>query len=134
MTTRTPREGVAAVELAILLPLLAFLMVIAVDWGRVFYYAISVDQAARNGAAWSFDPYAGVVSPYADVKSAALADFPNVNPPPAVTSTTGTDTSGSYVDVTVSYNFVTVTNFPGVPRSTALTRTVRVYQAPQNPS
>jgi hypothetical protein len=37
------------------------------------------------------------------------------------------------VDCTVQYQFRTVTNFPGVPNSNPITRTVRVYTAPQMP-
>jgi hypothetical protein len=132
-TLKKHRAGIAAVELAILLPLLALLFVIAVDWGRIFYYAVTINNCARNGAAYAFDPYSGVTS-YPDLASAALADAPNLSPPPTVTSASGTDSNGPYVDCTVTYNFQTITNFPGVPKATTLTRTVRVYQAPQNPS
>lgn len=131
---RNKRKGIAAVELAILLPFLAWLVVISVDWGRIFYYAVTINNCARNGAQYVFDPYSGVTSQYPDLTSAALADASNLKPSPTVSSATGSDTNGPYVDVTVSYNFSTLTNFPGVPKSTTLTRTVRVYQAPQNPS
>src|SRR4051812_16370068 len=61
---RATRPGAAALELALLLPFLAFLFVIAIDWSRVFYYSLVVDNCARNGAVYSSDPYALVVSPY----------------------------------------------------------------------
>jgi hypothetical protein len=122
------------VELAILLPFLTFLFVLGVDWGRVFYYSVTVNNCARNGAFYASDPYATVHSPYTDLTSAALADAPNLTPQPTVTSASGSDTNGSYVDCTVSYSFQALTNFPGVPASTALVRTVRVYQAPQVPN
>jgi Flp pilus assembly protein TadG len=38
---RSPRRGVAAVELAVLLPFLCFLFVTAVDFARIFYLAIT---------------------------------------------------------------------------------------------
>ena len=128
------RKGVAAVELAALLPLLAFLFVIAVDWSRLFYYSITVENCARNGAFYASDPFDTTRSPYANITAAALADASNLTPPPTVSSVSGSDSNGAYVDCTVSYTFQTVTNFPGVPSSNAIVRTVRIYTAPQTPN
>ena len=109
-------------------------IVIAVDWSRVFYYSVTLDNCARNGAIYVSDPYTKVKSPYGSITAAALADAPNLSPAPTVTSSSGVDADGySYVACTVSYTFHTVTNFPGVPKSTNLARTVRVYQAPSVP-
>jgi Flp pilus assembly protein TadG len=127
------RQGVAAVELAILLPFLAFLFVIAVDWARLFYYSVTVTNCARNGALYNSDPVAQAISPYPNVTQAALADAPNLSPTPTVSSTSGTDAYGAYVEVTVSYPFQTVTNFPGVPNTTNVVRTVRMSVAPRTP-
>jgi Flp pilus assembly protein TadG len=128
------RGGSAAVELAILLPLLTFLFVIVLDWSRIVYYSVVVNNCARNGAMYASDPYSLTASPYANITDAAQADAPNLSPSPAVTTASGTDAAGySYVDCTVTYNFQTVTNFPGVPQTTAIVRTVRVYPAPQVP-
>jgi Flp pilus assembly protein TadG len=130
-----PRRGVAAVELAVLVPLLALLFVIAVDWGRIFYYSVVIDNCARNGAVWGCDPYSGVTSPYATMTDAALADAPGITPAPTVTQANGVDSTTGflYVECTVTYTFTTVSNFPLVPSSTTLTRTVRMYIAPQVP-
>src|SRR5580704_16799992 len=43
-------RAAATVELAILLPVLMFLFVVAVDYARIFYDAITVENCARNGA------------------------------------------------------------------------------------
>jgi Flp pilus assembly protein TadG len=129
-----PRRGTASVELAVLLPFLALLVVIALDWSRLFYASVVVENCARNGALYASDPYSPVQSPYASLSAAALADAPNLTPQPTVTSASGVDSNGlSYVDCTVSYTFQTLTNFPGVPQTTVITRTVRVYTAPQIP-
>jgi Flp pilus assembly protein TadG len=129
------RRGAAAAELAVLLPFLAFLFVIAVDWARIFYYPLVVDNCARNGAVYASDSYAPIKSPYATLQDAAQADAPNLSPKPTVTSVSGVDASGNkYVDCTVSYAFSTFSNFPGVPKSNTIVRTVRVYQAPQAPN
>lgn len=139
---RPARRGVAATELAFLLPLLAFLFAVGIDWSRVFYYAVIVDNCARNGAMYASDSYSGVVSPYADITAAALADAPNITPTPTVTSTTGTNSytsptgaasSYQYVDCTVTYQFTMVSQIPGLPTTTTLSRTVRCYVAPQLP-
>jgi Flp pilus assembly protein TadG len=128
------RRGAAAVELAILLPFLAFLFVIAVDWSRIFYYSLTVDNCARNGAFWAIDPYNSTKPPYPDMTSAALADASNLSPQPTVASNTGVDANGSYTECTVSYTFSTISNFPGVSQNTVITRTVRVYTVPRAPN
>jgi hypothetical protein len=126
---------VAATELAVLVPLLAVLFVIVVDYSRIFYYAVVIENCARNGALWASDPYSGVVSPYPDITTAALADAPGITPTPNVTQNNGTDASTGYpyVECTVTYTFTTVSNFPLIPSSTTLTRTVRMYITPQVP-
>jgi Flp pilus assembly protein TadG len=140
------------VEFALLLPFLAFMFVIAVDWARIFYYSITVTNCARNGALYmslqqsattTSSPYtdSGYVNLYVNSKNpvsdAALADAPDLTPTPTVTSATGTDGNGNYVEVTVSYTFQTVTNFAVgsfvVPSSTDVTRTVRMYVPPESP-
>jgi Flp pilus assembly protein TadG len=134
--TRKPsrgRRGTAAVELAALLPFLALLFVIAIDWSRVFYFSLVVDNCARNGAVYASDPYATTRSPYPSLQAAALADAPNLSPKPTVTSASGSDLQGNYVACTVSYTVGTISNFPGVPKNNTIVRTVRVYQAPQTP-
>jgi Flp pilus assembly protein TadG len=128
------RRGAAAVELAILLPFLVFLFIIAVDWARVFYYSVTCQNCARNGALWASDPVAQQTSPYTSLNDAALADASNLSPSPTVSSTTGVDSNGaSYIDVTVTYQFQTVSNFPGVPQTTPIVSTVRMNMAPTLP-
>lgn len=110
-----------------MLPLLAFLFVITVDFGRVFYYSQIVENCARKGAIYGCDAVTAAQSPYASLQAAALADATNLNPKPTVTSTKGTDTSGNpYVQVTVSWPFNTATAFPGIPNSVNLSRTVQM--------
>ena len=146
------RPAAAAVEFAVLAPFLAFLFVIAVDWARVFYYSIAVRNCARNGALYlsqkqsaktTSSPYtdSGYVNLYVSsaspVTAAALADAPNLAPTPTVTSASGSDGYGPYVEVTVSYPFQTLTNFSVgnflVPSSTNVTSTVRMYVPPESP-
>jgi Flp pilus assembly protein TadG len=149
----TVRKGAQVVEFALLLPFLAFMFVIAVDWARIFYYSIAVTNCARNGALYlsqqqsaktTSTPYtdSGYVNLYVNaaspVTAAALADAPDLTPTPTVTSTSGGDSYGLYVEVTVSYPFQTVTKFSVgnflVPSSANVTSTVRMYVPPESPN
>ena len=154
MVRRRPvRTGAQVVEFAVLLPFLAFMFVIAIDWARSFYYSIAVRNCARNGALdlsqqqsakTTSSPYtdSGYVNLYVNsaspVTAAALADAPDLTPTPTVTSTSGSDSYGPYVEVTVSCPFQTVTNFSVgnflVPSSTNVTRTIRMYVPPESPN
>lgn len=127
------RAGTAAVELAFLAPLLVFLLVIGVDWARVFYYTVTVNDCSRNGAAYLADPTVAGSSPYASYSEAALAGT-SLSPTPTVTSREGSDGNGAWVEVTVAYPFKTVTNFPGVPSSTTVQRTIRMTKANKLPT
>jgi Flp pilus assembly protein TadG len=129
------RRGTSVVELAVLLPLLALLFVVAVDYARVFYYSVTLNECARNGALYARDAVAAKESPYTSVEEAALSNASNLDPAPTVTKTNGTDAKGQpYVQVTVTYTFNTLTSYPGVPGSVALSRTVRMHTAPAVPT
>jgi Flp pilus assembly protein TadG len=125
------RQGAAVVELAILLPFIMFMFVIAVDFARIFYFSQIIENCARQGALYASDPKAPASNLYTSVQKAALADALNLNPQPTVTSTTGKDQTGnSYVSVTVTWQFQTITGFPGVPKNVTLSRTVQMRAAP----
>jgi Flp pilus assembly protein TadG len=124
------RKAAAAAELAVLLPCIVFLLVIAVDYARILYFSQVVENCARQGALYASDPKAPANNLYANVQDAALADAGGLNPQPTVTSTTGKDVAGNpYVAVTVTWQFKTITNFPGVANQT-LARTVQMRVAP----
>lgn len=130
--TCAPRRAAAAVELAILLPFLMFVVVIAVDWARVYYYDMTLANCARQGALYLSDPLAAAQSPYLTVTQAALADATNLSPQPTVTFGAGTpDANGNpTVQVTVAWKFSTITSYPGVtnPMNLSRTATMRVAQ------
>jgi Flp pilus assembly protein TadG len=129
---RGPRRASASVELALIAPPLLFLCLVGGDYARLFYHAQVVAGCARNGAIYGcIDPtHAANTS---GISSAALADAPDLSPAPTVTSNTGTDADGDYVEVTATYTFHTVTNYPGIPTTTTLSRTVRMRVAPVVP-
>src|SRR5438552_618046 len=109
------RPGLAVVELALLLPFLAMLFVVAVDYSRIFYFTIAVTNCARNGALYGYqnpttanDKTGIAADAQKDAANLTLANL-------TVTSKTDSATSPTYVDVTVSYPFSTITNYPGIP-------------------
>jgi Flp pilus assembly protein TadG len=140
MIRRTQRRRAgAAVEFAALLPFLIFLAVIGTDWARLFYYTIAVESAARTGALWAADPQSPSVSPYPTVTAAALSACPNLKPTPTVTSQSvtvdgpGSGKTSPGVRVTVSVQFTTITNLPGVPHTQTLVRKVTMRNIPITP-
>ena len=130
------RRGASAVELALVLPLLAAFFLFTVDFARLYYHYTIVTNCARAGALYAADPTAAAESPYADYKAVALADAGDLtNPSPSVTSAAGIDGDGNaYVEVTVSYPFTTVSGYPGLPNPLNVSRTVRARVVPAMPS
>jgi Flp pilus assembly protein TadG len=125
------RKAAAVVEFAVLLPLIIFLFVVAVDYARIFYYSQIIENCARQGALYACDPKAPANNLYSNVSDAALADATNLSPQPTVTSSSGTDSAGNaYVTVTVTWTFKTITTYPGVPSSVTLSRTEQMRTAP----
>src|SRR5688572_33369045 len=90
----SPRRGAAVVELALLLPLLVFLFLVAADFARVFYYSLTLTNCARAGALYASDPATMLESPYPNVQAAALADAANITPKPTITQSSGADLLG----------------------------------------
>jgi Flp pilus assembly protein TadG len=131
--TRKNRAAAATVELAILLPLLSFLFVIAVDFARVFYPYLTITNSASSGALYASHDMTHATD-LNGIQQVALADTSNLSPPPTVTSTIITDGAGvSHVEVTVAWPFKTVASYPGVPSSLTISRTVRMRVSPTVP-
>jgi len=122
------------VELAVILPLLVLLFVIAVDFARVYYFSVTLTNCARAGALYASDPTASAESPFASTQAAALADATNLSPAPTISTVNGVDGTGrAYVEVTAAYTFNTITGFPGVPNQVNLTRKVRMNVSAGSP-
>jgi Flp pilus assembly protein TadG len=99
---RHSERGAAAVELALVLPILLLLVFGIVEFGRSYNIQISLTGAAREGArvmAIQNDPAAA---------RAATISATAINPPPSVSVTPSTCTAGATVTVTatrdVTYN------------------------------
>jgi Flp pilus assembly protein TadG len=141
----------ATVELAVVLPFLLFLFVIAVDFGRILYFSQILTDSARDGAFHSmyeavfddgtghpvgdstsvFYGLSGVRDPYGDYRAAALAEATNLSPQPVISRVlinkdSGDPSSFRYYEVTADWTFHTLTQYPGVPSSIPLRRTIRM--------
>ncbi len=146
---QTQRSAVATVELAILAPFLCFLFVVATDFARIFYYAVTIQNCARNGAYYAADYpnnnylYNDIYG-YVDLNDAIMRDASNLSPAPTYTvyygpTATGPFTSttkpaSGYVQVTVTWTFNSITNFPGIPSNVSLSRSAIMRIAPAMPT
>jgi Flp pilus assembly protein TadG len=132
------RPGAAMVEFALVLPILMFALVAAVDFARVFYHDQTIINCARSGAIWASDPASALRNTYPGTdgyKDAALADATSLNPPLTaadITCVPATPVEGSDVAVTVTYTFPTLTSYLGFSE-VVLTKTVTMRVAQTSP-
>lgn len=142
----------AAVELAFVLPLLTFLCMMTIDFSRVIYALIVLQNCARNGALYEFysapDVGGSLPSNWDDLSTAVQADLGRqtdqsrlvVTPqnPISFEATSPGASSNNYVTVTVTYNFPLIAlgplqNLPAIPNSLPLTQSVSMpYPDSQN--
>ena len=152
--TRHERPGIATVELALLLPFLMFMFVITIDFARIFYFGVTIENCARNGAYFASN-YPNASYLYNDIygyktleeavlkdaesiydgKSASTkprwkAEYSNTTSGPWATTTASTD---KFVRMTVQWDFQSITRFPGVPTMVGLNRVVIMRMAPALP-
>jgi TadE-like protein len=124
------RSGAAAVELAGLLPILIFCTMASVDFARVAYVQVTLQNCARNGAVFELYQAANVPLPAAwtatplTVKTAVNADVPSGM---TVTYKVTSSAANNTVTVTVStvYNLVALGaegNEPSFPGSITLSQ------------
>jgi Flp pilus assembly protein TadG len=133
--SRRARQGAAAVEFALLLPFLCFIFLATVDFCRVFYYSVTVSNCARNGALMG-SLFAGTPTEFPPnttvqtvARDAAKKDASNLTDQLIVDG----HLTGGTVTVTVTYPFTTITQFPGIPRQTDISRTVHMSILPPTP-
>jgi hypothetical protein len=125
-------------------------MVIAIDYARIFYFAVTVQNCARNGAYYASNYpnnnylYNDIYG-YQSLNDAILRDAGNLTPAPTYTVRYGSSasgpftmteepSSGGYVQVTVHWTFHSITKFPGVPATVNLSRSSVMQIAPSMPS
>jgi Flp pilus assembly protein TadG len=146
---RPRRAGTATVELALLLPFLCFLFAVSVDFARLFYFAVTVQNCARNGAYYASN-YPNTSYVYNDIygytslNDAVLRDASNLSPAPTYQVAYSSSPSGpfnltsepsttAYVQVTVNWQFQSLTGYPGVPKTVNISRTAVMQVAPAMP-
>ena len=148
------RRGIAVVEFAILLPFLMGLFLFSIDFSRILYVTITLENCIHNGALFgsqAFDnqnqqwvgtgqywqsPGGALVT---QESVAAQLDGANLNPAlqgSQIQVTTGQkDADGNPVNiVTISYTFSTFVSYPGLPSPVTISRTAQVRVAPATPS
>ena len=129
---RRQRGGAAAVEFAIVLPVLVTILLGATDFGRVSYSTIAIANAARAGAAYaSMNPYdSSAPTPWTTNVTQAITD--------ELSQSTAFDTSKLTVTVTyvieasdlrrvsvqVTYPFKTLITWPSIPSTFNIQQTV----------
>jgi Flp pilus assembly protein TadG len=147
------KRGQAAVELALVSPVLGLLLVGTADFARAFYFNQEVVAAARAGA--QYGSQSGVTAlDTSGISAAAVANGINVpglsasssvctceTPAPTgetacptgVSSTpycNGADATATYVQVTTTATFKTLVHYPGIPQTSTMTAQA-IMQVPQ---
>ena len=116
-------RGQSVVEFALILPFMLLLVLGVVDYSRVYYMDVQVLQAARNGAAFASasntnaNNQLGVHN--SSLQNVDLPNNTNVNE-----NVVNDNSGGQSVQVTVEAQFNTLVNWPGLPHSFMLRRTV----------
>ncbi len=127
--TATDERGAAAVEFALILPLLVLMLVGIMDMGRMVYIRSILESAARAGAQAAFADPGATATIEAAVQTAALAGgvtVTSVTAPEAcrcsdassVDCATGTCATGSvhhYVTVTTTKAYTPMVNLANLP-------------------
>src|SRR5688572_2923197 len=136
--TRLSERGIAVTETALLVPLLLLLAVGVAEFGRVFYTAITLSNAARAGVQYGAQNNAKS-GDFAGMALAARQEATNLGTISAtgqrfcrcpdgtivncITGTcSGIGAPEIYVQVTTQFTFRTLASYPGVPNTVPLTR------------
>ena len=132
------RRGAAIIELALALPILLSVLLLAIDYGRLAFIYIAVTNAARAGAGYAstnaYPPTSSLQTTWTNnAKSAATGEFSgnmgynSANLTVSVSAPASDKTNYYYVSVTASYPFQTLINwrlFSGYHTSVSISRTV----------
>jgi Flp pilus assembly protein TadG len=135
---RRGQHGQSLVELALTLPVLIVLLVVALDFARVFNISMALTDAARAGAQWGAQNRASAANLLA-IEQAACNSMADISCTPGTNTTASTfcqcaGSSGTiscaspggcanvlnFVTVTATATFSTVIGYPGLPSSIPL--------------
>lgn len=125
------RRGAAAAELAILLPFLALLFGVTLDFCRIFHTSQAIQNCAYAGALYASetaDSRPEFTQPEEAARDAAVAEGASLKPPLQPQNVTATFANGM-TTVTVVYDFALITPFMG-KSSITITRSVTMAVAP----
>jgi Flp pilus assembly protein TadG len=130
-------SGAAAVEFAIVVPVLALVVTAVIDIGFGVHYKMQVEEAAQAGAQWAIKNGFDANAISSAVLSATNASAINASPSPATfcgcangssvsNITCGTKcpsgaTAGTYVTVSSQMTYNAILGYPGWPSSYNLT-------------
>ena len=128
-------RGHSTVEMAVVAPVMALLLLAATDLARLFYASIAVSNAARAGAQYGSQSLIAAADS-AGMAAAAKADASNVTglnavgsqctcfTPSSVTACASSyctsNPQGTFVEVDTSTTFRTLITYPGIPSSVSL--------------
>jgi Flp pilus assembly protein TadG len=128
------RRGQAALEVALVVPVLTVLLLIVGEFLRVYYMTIELNNAARAGVQYGVNDPANAAN-LTGMQQAALNDGSDIGGMTATATEYCECSDGSsvscgtadacsdervYVEVDTSATFYTLANWPGIPRSIAL--------------
>jgi Flp pilus assembly protein TadG len=134
--------GQSLLELALTLPVLIILLVVALDFARMFNMSMAITDAARAGANWGAQNRASAANTLGMEQTAcnSMVDYactPGTNTTASsfcqcagstgtisCTSPGGCTTILVFVTVTATATFSTVVGYPGLPSSVPLSATV----------
>lgn len=128
------RQGAAAVEAAVVLPVLLIFIAGIIDIGRLPKYADTLTNAARIGAQYGC-VNTTTAADTTSITTMVKAELSNENlkvtaTNPAVTVTTPTASGTQFINVTVSYSMSGTSFFSFFPISN-ITRSVQMPMMPQ---
>lgn len=134
--TNGARTGVAATELAVILPLLLLLVLAATDFGRIVHAYVVVSHGARAGAGYgSTHRFSAInrTSWETQIRQAVhreLAGLPEFNAAnlQITIETTAESTDQVRVAVSVTYPFKTAVSWIGIPDEVQLAHRVEFRQ------
>ena len=127
-------RGQAAVELALVAPVLVVLLMLVGEFLRIYYFTIALNNAARAGVQYGVNSPANAAD-LQGMQQAALNDGADIDGLHAIASEYCQCSDGSsvscatadacadervYVEVETSGTFYTLADWPGIPHSIAL--------------
>jgi len=126
------RRGLAATELAILLPFVGLLFMVAVDFCRVYFVTQTLQNSAQTAAMFASGTAksSALVPVENTAKQMAIADAASLDPPLKAENVTVTFDAQT-VTVTIQYEFPMFTTIYAESGKVVLQRKVTVAKAPQ---